>query len=106
MLNKFRCFIIAVVVASCSVLLVSCYTPAGRSAGEVVDDATITTQVKTSLLANKVLEGISISVKTFSGEVTLTGAVDTPEQASKAEEIANSVRGVKKVNNLITLKEN
>lgn len=106
MLNRSGSCIVAVVIAFLSVLLVSCYTPAGRSAGEVVDDATITTQVKTALLANKVLEGISISVKTFSGEVTLTGAVESPEQISKAEEIAYSVRGVKKVNNLITLKEN
>ncbi|MDD3618206.1 MAG: BON domain-containing protein [Desulfobulbaceae bacterium] len=105
MLNRSRCLVAAVAVSLLSLLLVSCYTPAGRSAGEVVDDATITTQVKTALLANKVLEGISISVKTFSGEVTLTGAVDTREQIDKAEEIAFSVRGVEKVNNLITLKE-
>lgn len=105
MLNKSRCLILALVVTLCSALLVSCYTPAGRSTGEVVDDASITTQVKTSLLANKLLEGIAISVKTFSGEVTLTGAVDTPEQVSKASEVAYSVRGVKKVNNLITMKK-
>jgi hypothetical protein len=104
MLHKSQHLIFAFIVTLCSALLISCYTPAGRSAGEVVDDAGITTQVKTSLLANKALEGIAISVKTFSGEVTLTGAVNTPEQVRKAGEIASSVRGVKKVNNLVTVK--
>ena len=104
MLHKSQHLIFALIVTLCSALLISCYTPAGRSAGEVVDDAGSTTQVKTSLLANKALEGIAISVKTFSGEVTLTGAVNTPEQVRKAAEIASSVRGVKKVNNLVTVK--
>lgn len=104
MLHKSKHLILAIVVTLCSALLISCYTPAGRSAGEVIDDAGITTQVKASLLANKALEGISISVKTFSGEVTLTGAVDSPAQVRKAGEIASSVRGVKKVNNLVTVK--
>ena len=104
MLHKSQHLIFAFIVTLCSALLISCYTPAGRSAGEVVDDAGITTQVKTSLLANKALEGIAISDKTFSGEVTLTGAVNTPEQVRKAGEIASSVRGVKKVNNLVTVK--
>jgi osmotically-inducible protein OsmY len=104
MLKTSRKFVVALLIAISSALLVSCYTPAGRSTGVVVDDASITTQIKTSLLAHKTLDGIAISVKTFSGEVTLTGAVDTPAQAQKASEIAYSVRGVRKVNNLITVK--
>lgn len=104
MLKTSRKFVVALLIAISSTLLVSCYTPAGRSTGVVVDDASITTQIKTSLLANKALDGIAISVSTFSGEVTLTGAVDTPGQVQKATEIAYSVRGVRKVNNLITVK--
>lgn len=48
-----------------------CQTPAGRSAGEVVDDATITTKVKAGLFDESVLRGLAISVETFKGEVTL-----------------------------------
>jgi hyperosmotically inducible protein len=104
MLKLSRNLVAALAIALCSTLLASCYTPAGRSAGVVVDDASITTQIKTALLANKALDGIAISVSTFSGEVTLTGAVDTPAQVQKASEIAYSVRGVRKINNLITVK--
>ena len=85
--------------------LLACHTPAGRTAGGVVDDATITTTVKAKLFDDSVVRGFAISVKTFEGEVTLTGGVDTQEQKERAGEIARSVSGVRKVNNLIKIKE-
>jgi hyperosmotically inducible periplasmic protein len=91
-------------IVCCTAFFTSCYTPAGRSPGEVVDDATITTQIKTSLLAEKILNGIAISVTTFEGDVTLTGAVQDSAQVKKATDIARSVRGVRKVDNLLKIK--
>jgi hyperosmotically inducible protein len=85
-------------------MLWSCQTPAGRTAGEVVDDSTITTKVKAKLLADDLLRGIAISVVTFEGEVTLTGAVDNGAQRERASDIAHDVNGVKKVNNLLKIK--
>ncbi len=87
------------------VALVACRTPAGRSAGQVVDDASITTEVKAKLLNDNVTKGLAVSVDTFEGQVTLTGAVDTGAQRDKAAQIAMSVKGVKKVNNLISMKK-
>ena len=84
--------------------LVACQTPAGRTAGGVIDDATITTKVKAKLFDESVLRGFAISVKTFEGEVTLTGAVDTDAQRVRAGETAGSVSGVKAVQNLIKIK--
>jgi len=91
----------------CAVMLsltVSCTTPAGRTTGQVVDDASITAQVKAELLADKDVSGMAVSVKTFEGEVVLTGAVDTAAQRNKAEQIAAKAQGVKRVKNLIKLK--
>jgi hyperosmotically inducible protein len=85
-------------------VLCSCQTPAGRTAGEVVDDSTITTKVKAKLLADDLLQGIAISVATFEEEVTLTGAVDNDAQKYRASDIARGVNGVKKVNNLLKMK--
>ncbi len=94
------------IIALCMlVAFVACQTPAGRSAGEVVDDGTITTEVKAKLLNDSVTKGLAVSVQTFEGAVTLTGAVDTEAQRAKAAEIASSVKGVKKVNNLVTIKK-
>lgn len=85
--------------------LMACSTPAGRSAGDVMDDGTITTKVKTKLLADDRVSGLAISVDTFKGEVTLWGGADTAEQKQLATEIAQSVRGVKSVNNVIMIKK-
>lgn len=87
------------------VAMFSCRTPAGRTPGEVVDDATITTKVKAKIFGDGVMKGMGISVDTFDGQVTLTGAVDTLQQKERAEEIAKSVYGVKKVNNLLNIKK-
>ena len=94
----------SVVLAFLLLSLAACQTPAGRTSGEVVDDATITSKVKAKLLDESVLRGIAISVETFEGNVTLTGAVDTKTQKDRAEQVAKSVYGVKKVNNLLMIK--
>jgi len=58
----------------------ACRTPAGRTAKEVIDDATITTKVKAKLFDESIPRGFAIPVKISEGEVTLTGGVDTYEQ--------------------------
>jgi len=84
--------------------LAACQTPAGRSAGGVVDDSTITTKIKAELFNDRLLSGFAISVDTFQGEVTLTGGVDSQQLKDRAGNIASSVRGVEKVNNLLKIK--
>ncbi len=97
---------IAAVIICFSLLagLSACLTPGGRTAGQTVDDAAITTKIKAKLIKDDILKGFAISVKTFKGEVTLTGAVDTDASRKRAVSIARSVYGVRKVNNLIKLK--
>ncbi len=80
-------------------------TPAGRSAGQVINDSKITTVVKAKLLNDNVTRGLAVSVKTFEGRVTLTGAVDNRQERSRAVRIASAVPGVKKVNDFINLKK-
>ena len=84
--------------------LVSCQTPAGRTPGQVVDDATITTKVKAKLFKDSILKGFAISVQTFEGEVTLMGAVNAKAEKDRAKSIALSTAGVRKVNNLIKIR--
>ncbi len=103
-MNGFKKMTLLLTLVTLFSSLVACATPAGRSAGQVVDDATITTTVKAKIFDDSRLSGIAISVETFQGEVTLTGAVDTVEQKQRATKVAQSVRGVKKVNNLLNIK--
>jgi hyperosmotically inducible protein len=69
-----------------------------------VDDGTITTKVKAKLLEDETLSGFAISVETFEGEVTLTGAVDSLQDKERVMQLAKSVHGVKDINNLLKVK--
>jgi hyperosmotically inducible protein len=104
-MTRKRVWLRAAVFALMMSSLLACQTPAGRSAGEVIDDATITTKVKAKLFDESILRGFAISVETFEGEVTLTGAVETDAQRERAAEIAGSVTGVKSVKNLLKIKK-
>jgi len=78
-----------------------CQAMTGRTAGRNVDDATITASVKSTLVADKVSNLTRIDVDTTNGVVALNGVVETPEQKSRAEQLASRVDGVRKVvNNL------
>jgi len=65
-----------------------------KSVGETIDDATITTRVKTSLLNDPDVGGLRIGVDTFKGVVTLSGAVKSPADRDKAMAIARKIGGV------------
>jgi len=105
MLDKKRTFAHTLILLVFMVSLLSgCHAPAGRSAGDVVDDSTITSLVKAKLFDSEELSGFAVSVSTFEQVVTLTGAVDTERQRALAEEIARSVQEVRGVNNLLKIK--
>ena len=84
----------------------ACQTPAGRTLGVVFDDATITTKIKTKYLQDPFLSGFAIGVKSFDGEVTLTGRVAEQSQKIRAEEMALNTAGVRKVINVLKVKPN
>jgi osmotically-inducible protein OsmY len=75
-----------------------------ESTGELIDDSVITTKVKTALLAEKDVDGTSISVETFKGRVQLSGYVSSPDQRQRAEGIARAVGGVKEIRNAIEIR--
>jgi hyperosmotically inducible protein len=76
-----------------------------RSAGEVVDDAVITTKVKTALATDPGVAAHEVNVQTHEGVVMLAGFVDNSAQKSKATEVTRAVGGVKQVDNQIEVKQ-
>ena len=79
-----------------------CTAMTGKTAGENVDDATITAQVKTKLAAEKPATLTKVDVDTNKGVVYLRGNVETATIRSRATEIARQVAGVRDVvNNLV-----
>jgi len=91
-------------VALISVALAACTSTTGRTAGENIDDTTITSEVKAKLAAEKMSTLTKISVDTDRRTVYLTGTVDNPEMRLRAEEIARSVKHVSGVVNNLTVK--
>ncbi len=69
----------------------------GKTVGQTIDDATITTRVKTALLNDPDVGALHINVDTSQGVVTLSGTVKSPGEQQKAIQIARQVPGVKDV---------
>jgi osmotically-inducible protein OsmY len=80
-------------------LLAAC----GKSVGETIDDATITTGVKTSLLNDPDVGGLRIDVDTYKGVVTLSGAVETAAERDKAMALARKIGGVTDVKSTLQI---
>ena len=75
-----------------------------ESTGEYVDDATITTKVKTAIVQEPGLKSSEINVETFKGVVQLSGFVSSKNDIQSAVKVASAVSGVKSVKNEMQLK--
>ena len=73
--------------------------------GTKVDDAVITSSVKTALLAEPGVKSFDISVLTFKGEVQLTGFVNNQGQIDQAAQIARTTEGATGVKNELRIKQ-
>ena len=66
----------------------------GKTVGDTIDDATITTRVKTAFINDEQVGALRIDVDTFKGVVTLSGRVKSKDEEQKAIALARSVTGV------------
>ena len=71
----------------------------GEKTGEYVDDAWITTKVKSEMIADSEVKAHKIDVDTKNGVVKLSGTVESWQQANKATDIARGIKGVTAVEN-------
>jgi hyperosmotically inducible periplasmic protein len=69
----------------------------GAAINQTIDDATITTRVKTALLNDPTVKATAIDVETFGGVVTLRGAVKSKEEEAAAVAVARRINGVRDV---------
>ena len=75
-----------------------------ESTGAYVDDAAITTAVKTRFIDNKSVDASNMHVETLRGTVLLSGFAKNVTEKSTAESLAWKVNGVKSVKNEITVR--
>jgi hyperosmotically inducible periplasmic protein len=76
----------------------------GASAGDKIEDATVSTRVKAVLSSDKQLGDSKIDVDTKNGVVTLSGAVANNQARDHALDLARNVKGVNAVNDQLAVK--
>jgi len=73
--------------------------------GTQVDDAVITSAVKSALLGDSLIKSFDLQVETRKGVVQLSGFVDNQTQIDQAMALTKGVSGVVSVENGVTLKD-
>jgi len=102
---NFRTTLSAAAMAVAVLMTAGCAVSRGQeTTGAYIDDATITSQVKSRMLDNPNVAGTSISVETLNGTVMLSGFAKNTSEKDTAERIARDVNGVKSVKNQIVVR--
>jgi osmotically-inducible protein OsmY len=85
-------------------MTVSQTTPKTKTTiGTDIDDASITAQVKMTLLFHRSTSALSTKVETKNGDVTLYGKAQNAAEKVLVNKLVNDVNGVKGVNNRMTI---
>jgi len=74
-----------------------------RTAGDKIDDASITALVKMTLLYHRSTSALHTKVETMNGVVTLSGKASNAAEKDLATKLAKDVNGVEDVKNLMTI---
>ncbi len=74
-----------------------------ETTGEKIDDASITAQVKASLLSHRSTSALKTSVETTDGVVTLSGIAKNAAEKSLVTKLATDINGVSSVVNNMTI---
>jgi len=102
---NFRTTLTTAAMAFAVLITAGCAVSRGQqTTGAYIDDATITSQVKSRMLDNPNVAGTSISVETLNGTVMLSGFAKNATEKATAESIARDVNGVKSVKNEIAVR--
>lgn len=76
-----------------------------RKYGDLIDDATITTAVKSRLLWSKYADSLNTKVQTQLGRVTLSGTAETAAAKSYTGQLVLTTRGVVSLNNQLVVND-
>lgn len=102
MLKALKWFLLAF---STFIFITACTaTPTSESAGQYLDSSALTVKVKAVLVDKLGTRGFAIKVKSYKGQVQLSGFVDSAIVKQRAGVIAFNVLGVKRVRNDLIIK--
>lgn len=78
--------------------------PTEQTAGEKIDDASVTAQVKTALWTHRSTSALKTKIVTRDGKVTVTGIAKNDAEKSLVSKLVSDIRGVVSVDNQMTSK--
>ena len=100
-----RTFLTAAIAAITLLTATGCAVSRGQeTVGSYIDDAGITTAVKTRMAEDKTVSATSISVETLNGTVQLSGFAKSQAEKNQAENIARNTKHVREVRNSIVVR--
>ena len=112
-MNRQRRNVLNVALATIGAAILSACASSGhppeakRTTGEFTSDAALTAKVKSAIATDVgARTAAAINIETYRGVVQLTGFVNSPEQAQRAEAAAKKVEGVRSVKNDVRIKSN
>jgi hyperosmotically inducible periplasmic protein len=76
---------------------------AGETTGDKIDDASITAEVKSSLLSHHSTSALHTGISTMDGVVTVTGVAKNDAEKSLVTKLATDINGVNSVINNMTI---
>ena len=95
----------ALMVAAALLTATGCAITRGQeTVGAYIDDAAITTKIKSRFIENPKVDASAISVETLNGTVMLSGFAKSMEERDAAASIAGSVKGVVAIRNEIAVR--
>lgn len=86
-------------------ILTSCAPLTGRTAGEHIDDATITSIINAKIIEDPELSYFKINVDTISGNVVLSGFIVNKKAEERLIESIRTIRGVKSVKSHLKIEQ-
>jgi hyperosmotically inducible protein len=95
----------AILLAFGLALFSGCASLTGETAGENIDDNTITAEANAVIIKDPQAHYLKIDVETTKGDVVLTGFVDSTETADRLVGKIKEIKGVKSVRNLLKVEE-
>jgi osmotically-inducible protein OsmY len=103
--DRIRQLALAAATAASLVFASGCAVTRGQeTVGAYIDDSSITTSVKSKLVADKTVDAAAISVETLNGTVQLSGFAKSATEKAQAEALARQAKGVKDVRNSIVVR--
>ena len=95
--------LLLILICFASAFLLGCASIKGETAGEYIDDSTITTKVNAIIIKDPDTSYFKIDVTTTQGDVVLQGFVNSRETESRLITKIREIRGVKSVKSLMKL---